>query len=187
MKEKKPRSVSVRKVSSVRKVDSVRLRRTSLRSGFTFVELLFIILVVSLVTVSLSQLFLYSTKSRTVNTETARASAQAETIMEKFIADAQNDPDTFWKNMGNNAVGASYNTQNGDVYTYTYTAGSGCSRLCGSLRVGITMSVGGKEFVKERYFSALPSPTPTITPTPTDTPTPTPTPTDTPTPTPLWW
>lgn len=144
----------------------VNQRRNTLHSGFTFVELVFVIVVVSVVTVSISQLFLYTTRARTVSTESDRASELATTVMERFISESQNSSSTFWQKMANNAVGASYDTNTGDIYGYVFTQGAGCARDCGSVRIGVTMAAGQKQYVKERFFSSTTSLVITTTPTP---------------------
>ncbi len=138
--------------------------KKNLEMGFTIFELLFVIVVVFFATTGIMQMNVFTLKTKNVGAERSKAVEYANRVMETYVAQEKNDPQSFWTGFSDNPSPAYGYDENNNSYVL-YKKKENCAKTCGSLKVEVTMAVGGVKYAMERSFSS--TPTITLTPTPT--------------------
>lgn len=125
------------------------------KSGFSIIELLFLVAVVAIVAVGVTSLSVLSFKTKVQSDEFSKMVFFTNMTLDGYVAQAKNDKSNFW--YGLNSIGER-KTENGaddKAKWQVIIDRKQCSQLCAVIGIGITWLNGNLTYKTERYVNSL--------------------------------
>ncbi len=125
------------------------------QGGFSIIELLFLVAVVSVVIVGVTSLSVLSFKTKVQSDEFSKMVFFANTTLNSYVAQAKNDRLNFWSGLDSVDKQKVENGTDDEAKWQVSIRRTTCNQMCAVIDIGVTWFNGNLTYTTQRYVNNM--------------------------------